>query len=156
MWHLVNRPDLILKHFGYGQLCPLRPACSQNRAGLYMPDTTSSIRFFQRRPGSYCAKSARIRSGWPAQLRKQAGVQESSGRFPAECNRRAISFPFSASVVFIHTRPESYCAKQALIRFGFGQTDGSGPEARRWAGTIWPFSGQRFRADPYRMRIGSG
>ena len=73
MWHLTaNIPDPIRKHFGYGQLCPLRPACSQNRVGLYMPDPTSRIRFFQRRPGSYCAKSARIRSGWPAQLRKQA------------------------------------------------------------------------------------
>ena len=52
-----------------------------------------------------------------------SGVQESSGRFPAECNRRATNFPFSASVVFFHRRPESCCGKQALVRFGFGQTD---------------------------------
>ena len=31
----VSMPDPIRKRFGYGQLCPLRPACSQNRAVSY-------------------------------------------------------------------------------------------------------------------------
>ena len=65
-------PDSIRKRFCYGQLWPLRPACSQNQAGSYMPDPTSCIRFssvffFQRRHGSYCAKPTWIRSGWPGQ-----------------------------------------------------------------------------------------
>ena len=38
-------PDPIRKRFGYGQLWPMRPACSQNRPGPYMPDPTFRIRF---------------------------------------------------------------------------------------------------------------
>ena len=41
----ANMPDPIRKRFGYGQLWPLRPACSRNRAGSYMPDPTSRVRF---------------------------------------------------------------------------------------------------------------
>ena len=41
----VNMPDPIRKRFGYGQLWPLRPMCSQNRAGSFMPDPTSRIHF---------------------------------------------------------------------------------------------------------------
>ena len=41
----VNMPDPIRKRFGYGQLWPLRPACSQNQPGLYMSDPTSRVRF---------------------------------------------------------------------------------------------------------------
>ena len=48
-------PDPIRNRFGYGQLWPLRPACSQNRPGSYMPDPTSRIRF-----SSVFSKKARI------------------------------------------------------------------------------------------------
>ena len=51
----VNMPDPIRKRFGYGQLRPLRPACSQNRAGLFVPVPTSRIRF-----GSVFSKKAWI------------------------------------------------------------------------------------------------
>ena len=65
-------PDLIQKHFGYSQLWPLWPVCSQNQArSYYMPDPTFHIQlvlFLQRRPWSYCAKSAQIRSGRPGQV----------------------------------------------------------------------------------------
>ena len=33
----VNMADPIQKHFGYSQLWPLRPVCSQNRAGSDFP-----------------------------------------------------------------------------------------------------------------------
>ena len=69
----VNMQDPIWKHFGYVQLWPLRPACSQN--------PPSWIRF-----SSVLPKKAEIQSGWPGQVlskrvgvQKQAGVQESSG-----------------------------------------------------------------------------
>ena len=44
-------PDPIRKRSGYGQLWPLRPACSQNRAGSYiiMPDPTQFPHPFQFR-----------------------------------------------------------------------------------------------------------
>ena len=41
----LNMPDPIRKRFCYGQLWPLRPACSHNRAGSRMPVPTSRIRF---------------------------------------------------------------------------------------------------------------
>ena len=41
----VNMPDPIQKCFGYGQLWPLQPMCSQNQAGSYMPYPTSCTRF---------------------------------------------------------------------------------------------------------------
>ena len=52
-------PDPIRKRFGYGQLWPLRPACSHNRAESCMPDPTSRI-LFSSVP--YYAKPTRIRS----------------------------------------------------------------------------------------------
>ena len=38
-------PDPTQKRFVYGQLWPLRPACSHDRAGSYLPDLTSRIRY---------------------------------------------------------------------------------------------------------------
>ena len=38
-------PDPIQRCFSYGQLWPLRPACIQNWARLYMLDPTFSIQF---------------------------------------------------------------------------------------------------------------
>ena len=90
-----------------------------------------SFPFFQRSPGSYCAKPTRVRSGWPGQglakriwcagIRKQAGVPESWGPVLAEFNQSATSFPLSDSVAFFHRGPGSYCAKPARIRFGSGR-----------------------------------
>ena len=66
-WDPVNMPDPIRKRFGYGG--QLRPACSQNRAGSYMPDPASfSVRFskegmghtMQNRPGSDLDGLARV------------------------------------------------------------------------------------------------
>ena len=52
----VNMPDSTRKRFGYGQLWPLRPACSQNRT------TSISAPFLQRRHGSYCAATCLSKS----------------------------------------------------------------------------------------------
>ena len=65
--------NIPIKHAGSNsEAFWLRPTCSRNQAGLYMPDPTSRIQFgsvfFQRRPGSNCAKPTRIRSGWPLQV----------------------------------------------------------------------------------------
>ena len=50
----VNMPDPIRKHFGYGQLQPLQPACSQNRPRSCMPDPTSRIHFSSVFPKKSC------------------------------------------------------------------------------------------------------
>ena len=63
---------LVTASYGhYGQLWPLRPACSQNRPGWYMPDPTSRIRFskegmchtVQNRPGFDLDGLVRV---WPS------------------------------------------------------------------------------------------
>ena len=128
---LVNMPDRIRKCFGYGQLRPLRPARRQNRPGPYAPGPTSRIHFsssfFRRKPGSYCAKPTRIRSGRPGQgLAKliwsgsKPVYRNHVARFLAGRNRPATSFPLSDPVPFFHRRPGYYCAKPARIRFSSG------------------------------------
>ena len=67
----VNMPDPIRKRFGYGKLWPLRPFSRQNgpdRIFLVPLPASDSVPFFQRRPGSYCAKPTRIRYGLPGQV----------------------------------------------------------------------------------------
>ena len=124
---LVNMPDPIQKHFGYGQLWSLWPVCSQN------PDPTSCIWF-----GSILPKKVRIilcKTGpglvwmaWPGfgqmhLVQEQASVQKSSGQVLAKCNQPTTCFPLSDLVAFFHIWPWSHCAKSAWIRFGSGQTD---------------------------------
>ena len=120
-------PNLVLlyiiidrsKYFGYGQLRPLRPACthSQNRRESMQPEsvrlsTSVSVPFFQRRHGSYCAKPTRIRSGWPGQgLAKRIWsgsklvCRNHLARFLAGRNRPTTSFPLSDAVPFFYGRP---------------------------------------------------
>ena len=122
-------PDPIRRRFGYGQLWPLRPAYSQDRAGSYMPDPISRIRFdsvlpqkawikltVQIRPGSDLGGLVRF---WP----------NGSGTEARRCARTigpgfwqdatvppATRFPLSDPVAFFHRQPGSYCAKPARIR----------------------------------------
>ena len=162
--HPINIPDPIRKRFGYGQLWPLWPTCSQTRAGKYMPDLTSRIQF-----GSIFPKKARIIlykadpgpiwvawSGFAQThlFRKQACVRELSGLFLAERNRPSTSFP-PTSVAFFHRRPGSYCAKKKKKKkkkpqpgFDWVLADyvrlwpnGSGPEANRCGRIVRPASG---------------
>ena len=84
-------PDPIRKRFGDGQLWPLRPACSQNRAASCMPGSTSRIRFRSVFPKKawiilYCDKTdpdpiwmALSGFGEMHLVWKQVGVQEPSG-----------------------------------------------------------------------------
>ena len=104
----VNMPDPTRKRFGYGQLWPLRPACSQNRTGSYRPNPTSCVRFssvFPKKAWVILCKTdpdpiwtALSRFGHMHLIWKQAGVLESSGPVSA-------SFLLSDSVPFFHRRP---------------------------------------------------
>ena len=136
-----------------------------------MPDPTSRIRF-----DSVLLKKARVilrttgpDSIWMAWsgcgqthlVLKQACVQKSSGLVLSERDRPATSFPLSHSAAFFHNRPGSYCATSApdtiwfwlSVRFG---SNGSSPEASRYARITRSVSGHRFRANPDRTRIGLG
>ena len=112
----VNMPDPIRKRFGYGQLWPLRPACSQNRAGscicwIRLP-ASFSVPFFQRRHGPYLQNrpgsdldglarvwlnSSGLKASWCAGMIGLCFWQDTK---PACC-----CFPFSGSVAFFHRHP---------------------------------------------------
>ena len=161
----VNMPDPIRNRFGYGQLWPLRPACSQNRALIVYARSDFShpfqiiiYLFFQRRQGSYCAEPTRIRSGWSGQgLAKQIW----SGSKPVCRNHLTVShfqtrfrsFATDVSDNAVPNQPGSDSVLADCVRFW---PNGSGPEASRCARIIRPASGQCFPADPDRKRIGSG
>ena len=100
----VNMPGPIRKRFGYSQLWPLRPACSsQNRAGSYMPDSTSCIRFssvFPKKAWAILCKTDPDRtwmawsgSGYTHLVWKRAGVLESSGPVSGRTQPARYQFP---------------------------------------------------------------
>ena len=70
---------------------------------------SDSVSFFQRKPGSYCAKPTRIRSGWPGQV---LGKRILSGSKPvcrnhwARCWQNATS-PLPVSHFQIRLRPST-------------------------------------------------
>ena len=132
----------------------------------YMPDTTSRIRFdsvlSKKAPIVMCKTGPdSIWMAWSGLgqthlVRKQAGVQKSTGPVWAERNWPAISFPLLDSVVFFQRRPESYCSKPSRTRLVLADCvrfwpNGSGPEASRCARFIRPASGQRFRVSSDRI-----
>ena len=132
--------DPIRKHFDCGQLWPLRPACSQNRAGTYMPDPTSRILF-----GSVLPKKAWTILGktdpdpiWMAWsgfgqthlVQKQAGVQESSGPVSGRTQPARYQFPTFRLGSVLPQTARIYCCQTNpdpilfwLIVSGFGRTD---------------------------------
>ena len=122
----VNMLDPIRKRFGYSQLWPLRPACSLNRAGSYMPDPTSRTRFssvFPKKALIILCKTNPdpIWMAWPwfgqTQLVwKQAGVQESPGpvsgrmqpvRYQFSTFRLGFVLPQTARIILCKTSPDS-------------------------------------------------
>ena len=99
---------------------------------IRLPASDSAL-FFQRNTNPYCAKSARILSGWPGQIlakRIWPGSKLVCKNHRARClagrSRPATISPFSDSVAFYHIRPGSFmlcktgldhscCAKPARI-----------------------------------------
>ena len=122
----------------------------------YIPDTTSRIRF-----DSVLSKKAPIvlcKTGSLGQthlVRKQAGVQKSTGPVWAERNWPAISFPLLDSVVFFQRRPESYCSKPARTRLVLADCQvlakrvrpGSKPVRKIHQARFWPTLPSQFGSD---------
>ena len=123
---------------------------------VYMQNPTSRIRFssvFQRRPGSYCAKPARIRSGWLCQVWAKcirSGSKPVSrnhrASFLAGRNRPGTSFPLSDSVAFVHRQAWIILCKTSPDPTGLWPTvscfwpNGSNPKASRCGRLIGPAS----------------
>ena len=155
--------------FCCGQLWPLRPTRSQNRAGKYMPDPTSRIRFIsvfpiegvdhivQNRPGSDLVRVWLNTSGLEAS--QCAGIiwpgfwQDASGPLPVSHFQTRFRSSTDVPDNTVQNQPGSDFVLADCVRFW---PDGSGPETSRCARVIRPASGQCFPADPDRMRIGSG
>ena len=140
----------------------MNPARYQFPASDFVP-------FFQRLPGPYCAKPARIRfgSGWLCQV---VAKQILPGSKPISKHHRArfsqnpagplpvshfqIRLPSSTDGPehSMENQPGTDLVLADCVRLG---PNGSGPEASRCARIIGPASGQSLRADPARIRIGS-
>ena len=136
----VNMPDPIWKCFGYGQLWPLWPSCSQNQAGSYMPYPTSRTCFSSVFPKQAWIVLRKTNpdpiwmvwsgSGETHLVRKQAGVQESSGPVSGRTQPARYQFPtFRLGSVLPEMSRTILCKNQPgsdLVLadcVGFGQTD---------------------------------
>ena len=60
--------DLIQKHFGYGHYAQHAARIRLDYTSLIQLPSANSVLFFQRRPGSHCAKPTQIWSGWSGQV----------------------------------------------------------------------------------------
>ena len=136
-----------------------------------MPDPTSRIRF-----GSVLPKTAPIillqtdpgpiwmtwsGFGQTHLVRNQATVQESVDPVSGRTQPARYQFPTFRLGSVLPQKARILLCKNSLDTIWSGLTvrfwpNGSGPEASRCARTIRPASGQRFRADPGRVQIGSG
>ena len=122
--HPVNTPDRIQKRSSYGQLFSLRPACSQNQDGSFMPDATSRIRFGFVLPKKarilLCKKPALTRSGWPCQdlanthlVRKQTVCRNHRARFWQTQQSARYQFPhFQTPLSFSTDGPDGVVKNQ--------------------------------------------
>ena len=134
----VNMPDPIRKCFGYGQLWPLQPTCSQNQAGSYMPYPTSCTHFssiFPKKAWIALRKTDldpiwMVWSGSGETHQKAsrcAGIIRSS--FWQDTTSPLPVFPPSDSVLFFQKCPRQYLQNQPESNLiladcvGFGQTD---------------------------------
>ena len=168
-----NMPDPIRKRFGYGQLWPLRPACSQNRPWSYkfcQIRLRASVSVIFSKKAMYHIVQNRPRSGLDGLHGQGLAKHIWSGsrlvcrnrwaRFLTERNRPApVSnfqnwFRSSTDVPdnIVRNQPGSDLVLADCVTFC---PNGSGPEASRCARIIRPASGQCFPASPDRMRIGS-
>ena len=150
-------PDSIRKRFGYGQLWPLRPACSQNLAGLFMPDPTSRIRFSSVLPKKawilLCRTERSDLDGlvriWPnasgLEANRCAGTigpdfwQEATGPLPVSHFQTRFCSSTSVPGNTVPNQPGSDLVLADCVRFW---PNGSGPEASQCARIIRPASGQ--------------
>ena len=160
-------PDPIRKRFGYGG--QLRPACSQNRAGSYLPDPASfSVRFskegmghtMQNRPGSDLDGLARVwlhssglKASWCAGIIGPGFWQDATGLLLVSHFQTRLHSSTDVLDNIIQNQPGADLVLVYCARFW---PNGSGPEVSQCARIIRPASGQYFPTDPARMRIGSG
>ena len=164
----VNIPDLIQKCCGYGQLWPLRPACSQNHAGSDFPHPTRVCSFkggldhiVQNQPGSNLDGLVRFQPNGSCPEASQCAIiiRPGSGRMQPVY----YQFPtFRLSCGLLHgtygldhtvqNQPGSDLVLADCVKFW---SNGSGPEANWCARIIRLTSDQHFR-DPDGMSTGFG
>ena len=114
----------------------------------------------QNRPGSDLDGLVRVlpdasglEARWCAGIIGPGFWQDATGPLPVPTFRLGSVISQTSRIILCKTSPDPI--QFWLTASGFGP-NGSGPEASRCATIIRPASGQCFRADPDRMRIGSG
>ena len=173
--HPVNMPGPIRKRFYYGHLWPLRPACSQNRAGSHNYARSGFPHpFFQRRHGSYCAKPTRIWSGWPwpgSDLDGLVRVWQNTSSLEASQRCAGIIWPgfwqnATGPLPVSHFQTRFYSSTDvrdniARIRFSSGRLcqvlakrirSGTKPVSKNHPAPFWPMLPSRSGPDANRIR----
>ena len=108
--HAGSNPEAFWLRPVMAIMASVQPESGRSISRIRLPASVSAP-FFQRRRGSHCAKSTRIRSGWPGQglaTRIWSGsklCRNHRARFLARRNQPATSFPLSDSVPLFHRRP---------------------------------------------------
>ena len=135
---------------------------------IQLPTSNLVLLFFQRRPGSYCAKPTWIWSGWPGQV---LGKRILSGSKPV-CKNQWVRFWQNANRLLpvshfqtllcsstdgpdhiVQNQPGSSWVLANCVRFWPIR---SSPKASQCARIIWSASGQHFQSGLNWMWIGSG
>ena len=168
----VNMPDRIRKRFGYGQLWPLRPACSQNRPGSYVPDPTSRISFssafpkegmdhiVQNRPGSdldglvrVWPKTSGLEALWCARIIGPGFRQDATGPLPV--SHFQTRFRSSTDVLdnIVQNQPTADLVLADCARFLATRIrSGSKPVCNTHPTRLWPMLHSRSGPDATRIR----
>ena len=115
----VSMPDPIRKRFGYGQLWPLRPACSQNRAGSYMHPSQfpfckeGMAHTVQNRPGSdldglarVCLNSSGLKASRCAGISGSGFWQDATGPLPVSHFQTRFRSSTDVRILLCQTGPD--------------------------------------------------
>ena len=163
--HPLNIPDR--KCFGYGQLWPLRPACSQNGARSYMPDPSFHIWFgsvFPKKAWTILCKT-NLNPIWIAwsgfgqmhlvctKLTEPGFWQNATSPLPVSHFQTRLRFSTDGPDYVVQNQAGSDLVLADCVRFGPNR---SSVKASQCARIIWPTSGQCSWANLNWMWIGSG
>ena len=141
-------PDLIWKHFDYGQNWPelcMPDLTSRNRFSSVFPKKSWIIILVQNQPGSdqnglvrVWPNTSGLAASWCAEIIWPGFWQDATGPLPV--SHFQTWFCSSPDVLNnVQNQPGSHLVLADCVRFG---PNGSGPEASRCAGIIRPASGQ--------------
>ena len=139
----INMPDLIWKHLGYSQLWPHCQHAARivlDHLCLMQLPASNLVLFFQRRPGSYCAKLTRIQFGFGC-LRFWPNGSNTSASWCASIIQPALATASKQSRTRCKSDPARPTGNQTFVPSLLLTPKAACPEARHVAEAGWPTPG---------------